>query len=260
MSIKDLKSKLLTKVSPSRKLKKKEACSQSPLVTYIVQMEDSAKDGKPSYRFIALAGGVVVMITSLFSIVYSILEANVMKTFTYANIFNFGLLICILELRFLNDNEHFNSLKEIITKAFPFVKSLWGRGWLYIFVAVFQLSHFSPMNAVSGLYLIGVGIMFVGIGTRAKCRLSKLKSMLDDDQVLKKEFNRYDVDNDGALNKKEFAELITGLTGSDINGDDLEAAFGMVDIDSQGVVTEDKFRAWWIEFEEDSRDSSFVSV
>ena len=210
----------------------------------------------------AFVGGLSVIVTSLLSADLCFDEGDIFKGFVYLYTLLFGILICILEGSFVKVQELTN-VRLAIIQFIPFLKYLSGRGALYMFSGSLQMSHFVPMNMFSGIYLLGVGALFVSIGTSTKKRLSKLKKTMKDERLLKRYYSRFDKDGDGVMNHDEFGAFVAFVTGEDMDEDELEAAFGIMDPHDKGYVTYEELKAWWQGYKPDDDEeniSGFVML
>jgi len=206
--------------------------------------KEFAKQGNVNFRILAFAGGLSVILTSALSIVICIATLKPLHTLIYVYTLLFGVLICILEGQFIK-SQRLNDTRQAAIEGLPVLKYLWGRGLLYVLSGSLQLSHLSPENIISGMFLIGVGGLFVMIGIHTRRRLKLLKKSLKDIKVLKRHFTRFDRDGDGVLDMDEFGALVAGLTGEDMDEDELEGAFGVMDTSGKGYVTLEEFQAWF---------------
>lgn len=205
--------------------------------------KEFSKDGNVNFRILAFAGGISVILTSSLSILISMAHFGYLEVMVYLYTLLFGVLICILEGQFLKSRTLAN-IRSMTVEGLPVLKYLWGRGVLYILSGSLQMSHLSSMNILSGTFLIGVGFLFVVIGVHTRRRLSKLKKSLKDVKSLRRYFNSFDRDGDGVLDMDEFGAFVANLTGEDMDEDELEGTFGVIDTTGKGYVTLEEFQAW----------------
>jgi hypothetical protein len=213
-------------------------------------MKDALKS-IPTHHFVSwvvYVGGLALIMTSSLSIGICISQLHVVKMLVYVYTLLFGAIICILEGHFCN-NSGIIYIRELILDGLPFLRYLWGRGLIYILCGSLQMTHLSPMNLWSGLWLIGVGILFLIIGIQTKRRLSNLKKSLGDTTLLRKAFERFDRDGDGVLCENEFGNLVANLTAEDLDEDELEGTFSSVDVAGKGYVTLNEFITWFQGYE-----------
>lgn len=219
----------------------------------IVQTTTKVTEGTSNYRTMAFIGGVAMILTSVLSSIESVLHFRIVDVVISGYCTLFGILICIVEgQNFIPNYDILLPIRVSVLRFLPFLKYLWGRGALYTFSGALQLSQLRPMNIFSGLFLVGVGILFVAVGVDTHRRLSNLKNALGDEQTLIRQFKQYDVNHTGALNREQFTQLILSLTENNIEGDELEAAFSYVDMDDDGSITLDDLKIWWNTFDADT--------
>lgn len=205
--------------------------------------KEFSQEGNLNFRVLAFAGGISVILTSILSIGIHISHLDYIQILMYVYTLLFGILICILEGQFLGISI-LNGVRSFAIEAIPILKYLWGRGALYILCGSVQLSHPHLMNIASGTFLIGVGCLFVVIGMYTRRRMKKLKKALKDTRSLKRHFNRFDRDGDGVLDMDEFGAFVASLTGDDLDEDELEGSFGIIDSQGKGYITLDELQKW----------------
>lgn len=217
------------------------------------QRKQFATEGNLNFRLLAFAGGLAVIVTSIESLILCFYRGDLLKIFIYLCTLIFGWLICLLEGQFIRLRIVLSTRQKIID-SISVLKYLWGRGLFYMISGALQLSELSPANILSGLFLVGVGILFVIIGWSTKRRLNKFKKCLKDPKHLKKYFKKFDRDGDNALDKDEFGALIVGLTAEEMDEDELEGAFAVMDIHGKGYVTLEELTAWWQGFQVNTQE------
>ena len=254
-----LKLPLFKKPSPLRNSSKQEGLVKNKVAQKGIEVrKNKLTQGTINFRIMAFVGGLSVIVTSLLSADLCFEVGDVFKGFLYLYTLLFGILICILEGSFVKI-EALTNLRLGIIQSVPILKYLTGRGALYMFSGSLQLSHFVPMNMFSGLYLLGVGTLFVSIGISTKKRLSKLKKTLKDERLLKKYYSKFDKDGDGVMNHDEFGAFVAFVTGEDMDEDELEAAFGIMDPHDKGYVNYDELKLWWHGFKPEEDEENAIS-
>ena len=217
------------------------------------QRKQFATEGYLNFRLLAFAGGLAVICTSIESLSISIYESNYLRILLYLYTLCFGWIICLLEGQFIRLESIQNARGKII-EFVPVFKYLYGRGIFYVISAILQFSEHDPANILSGIFLVGVGVMFIIIGWHTKRRLTKLKKLLKDPRKVRKQFRKYDKDGDNYLDKDEFGQMIVGITAEEMDEDELEGAFAVMDTKNQGIVTLEEFTAWFQGFEGNEKD------
>lgn len=64
-------------------------------------------------------------------------------------------------------------------------------------------------------------------------------------EELKENFEYFDGDGNGRIDRAEFKRLMVVL-GADDSGDDLDAGFDVVDSDDDGAIDFHEFASWWM--------------
>mmetsp|Transcript_1892 Transcript_1892/g.2284 ORF Transcript_1892/g.2284 Transcript_1892/m.2284 type:complete len:217 (-) Transcript_1892:327-977(-) len=205
-----------------------------------------------NFRLLAFAGGLAVIFTSIESLGLCFFRRDFIKVLVYLYNLIFGFIICLLEGHFIK-MVIVQDARQVVIDFVPALRYLWGRGVFYAFSGVLQLSELSPPNILSGLFLVVVGVLFVVIGWSTKKRLSKLKHCLENPNKLKKYFKKYDRDGDNVLDRDEFGELIVSITGEEMDEDELEGIFAVMDTNGNDYVTLEELLDWWKGFEANSQ-------
>ncbi len=67
-----------------------------------------------------------------------------------------------------------------------------------------------------------------------------------DPDELKENFEHFDGDDNGKIDREEFRELMEAL-GADMTEDELEIGFDAIDTNRNGEIDFDEFSSWWNE-------------
>lgn len=65
-----------------------------------------------------------------------------------------------------------------------------------------------------------------------------------DKQELRENFDHFDTDSNGHIDRAEFARLMDVL-GAELSDDELKVGFGAIDTDGNGTIEFDEFACWW---------------
>lgn len=65
-----------------------------------------------------------------------------------------------------------------------------------------------------------------------------------DRQELEETFHHFDEDNNGQIDRDEFAQVMDAL-GADMTEDELDVGFSIIDTDGSGEIDFDEFTEWW---------------
>jgi protein-S-isoprenylcysteine O-methyltransferase Ste14 len=230
-----------------------------------VERNDQYHSDSINFRILAFAGGISIAITSLMGIGFSLYEMHafdgihILETIFFIFSFLLGILMCILESHFLKSDTVKKIRQTIIDKISP-LKYLSVRGFLYILCGSLQISSLDSMNKLAGLFVVGVGILFIILAIHAKARMIKFKRAMKDPRKLQAQFAKYDKDGDGELNLEEFGNFLSAMTGENMNEDELQAAFGVVDKNDNGTLSLKELENWFRNFKGSAKAEEFVEA
>jgi calmodulin len=63
---------------------------------------------------------------------------------------------------------------------------------------------------------------------------------------LRENFDHFDGDDNGRIDRQEFAQLMAALD-AEMSEEDLDIGFGIIDTDGSGQIDFGEFAAWWEE-------------
>ncbi|MBA6411780.1 EF-hand domain-containing protein [Parahaliea sp. F7430] len=67
---------------------------------------------------------------------------------------------------------------------------------------------------------------------------------MPDNSELRENFDYFDSDNNGAIDKDEFANLLDAL-GADMSAEEVVIGFEVIDTNGNGRIEFDEFLNWW---------------
>lgn len=203
-----------------------------------------------NFRILGTAGGINIIFTSFVALVQSAIHVNVLGIFIYLYTMVFGVLICILEEHinqwfFQSKPEKMNEFRSAMIEGLPPLNFIWGRGLFIILSGMLQLSHQSIMHASSGSFLVAVGILYIIIDATTRKKIRNLMASFKNQKSFRRSFNRFDRDGDGALDMDEFGAFAANFAGEELNEDDLEGMFVIMDVAGLGRITLENANRWW---------------
>jgi len=227
---------------------------QSIVVAQLIQWKFAAEQGSVGLRVPAVIGSVGLMITTVASFLLSIGDgSSFSQVMSPSHVicafitFMMAVLICIIDgrTRYARDPLGCRAmLRNVMTRHLNVLKLVWGRGLLYGVAGMLSIALENYYSYVSGGLMVVLGITAFFIGSRASKQLRTLRRAMSDEEYLMELFMRYDSNNDGMLNRTDFAQFILDLG---LEFDDLYTlkAFSTIDLDNDQRVEFRDFVRWW---------------
>lgn len=217
--------------------------STSPLM---IKMRIDAEEGSPFVRFPSFFGALGLTFTTTYALIFDANAWTIISIILALFIYAVCLLAVILEGRFINPNPlgiraHLRSALARKNKLFRFV---WGRGVLYVLAGCMSCGLLLLPSLISGLFMIGTGILALLNGSYAANKYYSLRSSLRDDVYLFRMFNQYDYDQDGYIDLPEFVNLV-GSLGMDLDDRFGMKAFNAADVHNEYKLSYPDFCTWW---------------
>lgn len=207
-------------------------------------IQQNLSEGNWSLRFLALLGGLAMIVVSTFSFVGHVLLLNWITAIFDIYTFCLGIIIVILESG--RKLSFFSKLENGLYKNALFLKYVWGRGIIYFVAGSLQLSKRSLVDFVVGAFVCFVGIMYIVVGRQAAKKLANACRSSIKPEQLQMAFAEADKDGTGSLTMDQFQQLTTSL-GLDLNKKEVEAAFLQIDYSLTGRLTYESVQMWWNE-------------
>lgn len=207
----------------------------------VKELKKQAEDGDHSLRLLASLGGIILMVVASIEFAAKIVTFEFVGALMELYSFVIGIMIIVLESRNMLLSE---SLQTRIFKYALFLKLLWGRGCIYVFVGTLQLYHMDLWNLVAGGYMCAIGGLMIFVGHRTAYKLKNMRKSLYSTHELQAKFAQNDLDGDGGLNVQQFRKLTVSL-GLDMTRRETEAAFNHMKKTSSEKLSYEEFHEWW---------------
>lgn len=210
---------------------------------YDSQVQATEKGGT-TVRILAFASGIGLIVCSLSAWLHWILDHRFswLEMAVSTTSFVVGTCAAMIEsnLPFVQ-----GARANITTKA-PLLGQVRGRGPMYAAVGVLQCAILQPLNLLVGLFTAVVGVYMIKVGQKAAQSLTTLKLSITNEKMLLEAFQVNDRNGDGVLEIFEFDGLVYTL-GIELDSDELDAAFSLIDSNNDKKIVFDEFRMWWKE-------------
>jgi hypothetical protein len=204
-------------------------------------MVNKVQGGNVPLRYASILGGVAMIASGWVCFIADVATISFVSALIDFYIFLFGCIVLLLEFHLGTGKKSW--LPNIAAQA-KFLTYVSGRGLFYFFVGSLSLSQWKVWSVVTGVYMMLLGIGMMWYGHRASRGLKRLREKLVDADKLHELFGKYDADNNGGLDPREFAllcsEMDVGLTPADV-----EAAMVMLDTSNDGKIQFAELEAWW---------------
>ena len=216
---------------------------------HLMRWKFAAEEGPTIIRIPALFLAIGAMVTSLYPMISDAAYWTIPNVICAFHTCVLCSLIVVLEGRVLCFNRSpMNGrakARGVTTRYLNITRLVWGRGLLYIFAGTMNLTIDWMYVLYTAIPLIILGIMAILSGAHASYNLDKMKASLTDEAYLWGRFDSNDGDNDGLVDLSGFADLLwdVGLEFDDVY---TYKAFQQIDKDSDGKVSFEEFKRWWI--------------
>mmetsp|Transcript_7034 Transcript_7034/g.10393 ORF Transcript_7034/g.10393 Transcript_7034/m.10393 type:complete len:286 (+) Transcript_7034:45-902(+) len=207
------------------------------------KLKKIASDGNMSLTFLALVGGVAMMVTSIMGVVGRFLTLSWIGALFDVYIFFFGVLVVFLEWKKFPGRDKYNM---VIHTYFHFLDYIWGRGVLYFVAGSLQFSLFGLLDLAVGGFMCFVGILYIIVGKIAHTKFVNAKEAMLSEHTIAAKFNEADVEDKGSINLEQF-EIMTKSLGMELEKREVEIAFLEIPkvSDKEDRITLESFKNWW---------------
>ena len=222
----------------------------------IQQAYNLATDANTPLRVLALLAGLAMITSSIFTAVGKFVNFHLVDTLLSIYGFFFGLIIIILEGKWVPCQRKCQSK---ISKYALFLDYVWGRGLLYFFAGSLQFIQLNLLDIPVGAFTMCVGFSYYLNGVRTSKKLSELRKTQFSEEELRRRFDEVDVAQKGEIDFIHFTAFIERM-GLVLNHNEMVAAFSTVDIDSSSLVEFEEFLLWWRQWDFDAVEYGKVKV
>jgi Ca2+-binding protein (EF-Hand superfamily) len=204
-----------------------------------------AEQGPTSLKVLAFAAGIGMVFTSILDFFEQMKGVNVMTpdfALISAYTWVFGFFIMGLEGSALM--LHIPTLHRMVSNYMKILRFLWGRGLFMIFAGSLELSLSTDANVICGACVMSLGLLMFIIGVIFKLLLNRKLRGIPKEGEIKTQFEFFDADQDGFIDKEQFRDLIIHMDIQDFEDIDHDSEFHMTDKDNDGLISFTEFKEW----------------
>jgi len=211
----------------------------------VAEFQQNVHQGNWSLRFLALLGGLSMVIVSVLGFVSHVVYLHWISALFELYTLALGALIIILE--YGRQLSFFKGVESSLYKNALFLKYVWGRGVLYFVAGTLQISQRDMVSVIVGLYVCVVAVTFVVVGQRAAARqLEELRRAAITPHQLQVLVATRSLESKASISIKQFQTLTNNL-GMTLTRQEVETAFLQLEFDSQGRVRSEAVQKWYEE-------------
>lgn len=210
--------------------------------------------GDFSLRLMTLIAGLAMMIVSISGFLTKIVTFGWTSAAMDIIIFIIGFAFVLLESGLIKLGM-FSSTDTIINEKAPFLRSLGGRGTVFVVVGLLELFYMGGLfDVLVGCVCCYVGVMHFVTRHKATAKVNKAREAVMSSnaargsmggmEVVQEQFAMCDVDGQGGLTLDQFQQFANNL-GLALNKRESEAAFMQIDKDHNGRLSYEEIQKWW---------------
>lgn len=211
----------------------------------------SVANGNASIRFMALVGGIALVIDSLSCFLVNILGFNFINAIINFYAFIVGASAVVME----SDREavpYAEKLRAILGENMGVVRTVTGRGLFYGVAATLEIAQGQRRSKVIGFVMLFVGLAYIVLGYSATEKLKEVRKKAFPARKVRELFQQYDVDDSGRIEFEEFFKLLKDMN-VDIAVQEAELMYLSLDKDMNHGLRFEEFQGFW----ENSNELSF---
>mmetsp|Transcript_30052 Transcript_30052/g.39545 ORF Transcript_30052/g.39545 Transcript_30052/m.39545 type:complete len:266 (-) Transcript_30052:185-982(-) len=212
-------------------------------VSKVKQLAILAKDGSLPLKVMISIGGGYMILSGVLGVLSSIISLKPFTCLMDIYIAFFGVVIVVLESK---DKFCSKERKQKLFEMAKFLSFVWGRGAFIMFCGTLLTFSDSWLDLVAGFSIVILGgyMLYTGRQTAKHLELMKTELPAVTEHDLDSIFQKYDTDQSGQLEAREFEALAKEL-GIEMSPSELETAMEMMDSQRSGKVSRQAFKDWF---------------
>lgn len=210
------------------------------------EIQKEVKEGDWSLHVLSLVAGMAMIIASINGFLGKMVTLRWDSAFLDIIVFVVGLGIVLTESGVVKLGV-FASTNTMIDQNAPFLRSLMGRGCLFLIAGIVEIYQRGVFDILVGCFVVYVGLSYLWMGRRASQKLTAMRTSAAavSPEQLQEQFAMADMDGKGALTQSQFRQLTNNL-GLDLNKQEAEAAFLQIDSSNHGGrLSYEVVQLWW---------------
>ncbi|KAG7342299.1 COPI associated protein [Nitzschia inconspicua] len=207
------------------------------------KIKKATQDGPLTFRILGFIGGIAMIVSNGLGIVDRFMSFNFTGSLVAIYGCLFGIMITLLEMPSIYCCKSGNAHASIRYYC-RFLEYTWGRGVFFFFVGSLQVTNFNMLDWVVGGFMMFVGFTAIIAGMAAAKNLRLLRFSIKSEEDLKKKWDQYDADGNGAMDVKELSAFVRD-SGINMTTNEIASTYMTLDKNFDDQLTYEEFYMWW---------------